>query len=83
MTLQTVTANGAAHGIERAVDSRVRKLGGIAIVGLGYWGPNWIRNLYPLQCADRLAAAISAASASSISKAFIPRWRCPRSSIRS
>lgn len=54
MTLQTVTANGTAHGIERAVDSRARKLGGIAIVGLGYWGPNWARNLYQMQCAERL-----------------------------
>lgn len=31
-------------------------LSGIAVVGLGYWGPNWIRNLYQLRCAKRLIA---------------------------
>jgi predicted dehydrogenase len=35
-----------------------RKLGlsGIAVVGLGYWGPNWIRNLNQLQGLDRVVA---------------------------
>lgn len=32
------------------------RLRGVAVVGLGYWGPNWIRNLYHLQCADQLVA---------------------------
>jgi predicted dehydrogenase len=31
-----------------------RNLSGIAIVGLGYWGPNWVRNLSQLKCADRI-----------------------------
>src|SRR5215469_8532151 len=31
-------------------------LQGIAVVGLGYWGPNWIRNLNLLQRAERLVA---------------------------
>jgi len=31
-------------------------LRGIAVVGLGYWGPNWVRNLYQLRCAKRLIA---------------------------
>jgi predicted dehydrogenase len=31
-------------------------LRGIAVVGLGYWGPNWVRNLYQLHCANRLVA---------------------------
>jgi predicted dehydrogenase len=31
-------------------------LHGIAVVGLGYWGPNWIRNLNQLQRAERLVA---------------------------
>jgi predicted dehydrogenase len=31
-------------------------LHGIAVVGLGYWGPNWIRNLSQLQRAERLVA---------------------------
>jgi predicted dehydrogenase len=29
-------------------------LTGAAVVGLGYWGPNWVRNLHQLQCASRL-----------------------------
>jgi len=32
------------------------RLDGIAVVGLGYWGPNWIRNLHQLRCANRLIA---------------------------
>ena len=31
-------------------------LRGIAVVGLGYWGPNWVRNLYQLRCARRVIA---------------------------
>ncbi|HEY2525984.1 MAG TPA: Gfo/Idh/MocA family oxidoreductase [Candidatus Binataceae bacterium] len=33
-----------------------RRLRGVAVVGLGYWGPNWVRNFYQLQCADRIIA---------------------------
>src|SRR6185437_7926547 len=33
-----------------------RRLRGAAVVGLGYWGPNWVRNFYQLQCADRVIA---------------------------
>jgi predicted dehydrogenase len=43
-------ANGDAHA---AADNR---LGGIAVVGLGYWGPNWVRNLQHLHCARRVIA---------------------------
>ena len=32
------------------------ELRGIAVVGLGYWGPNWVRNLYQLRSAKRLIA---------------------------
>lgn len=35
------------------VDSGLRA---IAVVGLGYWGPNWVRNLYQLRCSKRLIA---------------------------
>jgi predicted dehydrogenase len=31
-----------------------RELSGIAVVGLGYWGPNWVRNLSQLKCAGRI-----------------------------
>jgi predicted dehydrogenase len=53
VTLQPVT-NGATARLGEAADARIQKLGGIAIVGLGYWGPNWARNLYQMQCAKRL-----------------------------
>jgi len=43
-------ANGDAHP---AADNR---LAGIAVVGLGYWGPNWVRNLQHLHCARRVIA---------------------------
>jgi predicted dehydrogenase len=32
------------------------RLGGIAVIGLGYWGPNWLRNLQQLGCAERTIA---------------------------
>jgi predicted dehydrogenase len=55
VTLQAVNINGAAARTTDIVPGdRRQKLGGIAIVGLGYWGPNWARNLYQMQCANRL-----------------------------
>jgi predicted dehydrogenase len=54
VTLQPVTVNGPTVRPAEAANGRIQKLGGIAIVGLGYWGPNWARNLYQLQCAKRL-----------------------------
>ena len=32
------------------------RLHGVGVVGLGYWGPNHIRNLYNLRCADQVYA---------------------------
>jgi predicted dehydrogenase len=32
------------------------RLSGIAVAGLGYWGPNWVRNLQQLGCARRIVA---------------------------
>jgi predicted dehydrogenase len=31
-------------------------LRGLAVVGLGYWGPNWIRNMYSSRTAERIVA---------------------------
>lgn len=46
-----------AHGRNGAADTHAaRRLRGVAVVGLGYWGPNWVRNFYQLQCADRVIA---------------------------
>jgi len=33
-----------------------QRLSGIAVTGLGYWGPNWVRNLQQLGCARRVVA---------------------------
>jgi predicted dehydrogenase len=32
------------------------KVNGIGVVGLGYWGPNWVRNLHQLRQARRVVA---------------------------
>jgi len=39
-----------------AHESADTRLAGVAVVGLGYWGPNWIRNLQQLQCSRRVIA---------------------------
>jgi predicted dehydrogenase len=46
-------ANGRDGG---AGTHAVRRLRGVAVVGLGYWGPNWVRNFYQLQSAERVIA---------------------------
>ncbi len=50
-----------AHLATRARDRKALtpstdKLRGVGVVGLGYWGPNHIRNLYNLQCAEQVYA---------------------------
>ncbi len=47
-TFNNPTANGRTA--ERA------RLGAIAVVGLGYWGPNWVRNLHQIGCAEHVIA---------------------------
>jgi predicted dehydrogenase len=47
---RAVPHNGAVH---LAADTR---LTAVAVVGLGYWGPNWVRNFQQLQCASRVIA---------------------------
>ena len=37
-------------------DAGKYKVGGIGVVGLGYWGPNWVRNLHQLGQARRVVA---------------------------
>ena len=32
------------------------QLSGVGVVGLGYWGPNWVRNLHQSQAAKRIVA---------------------------
>lgn len=55
---------GAAEVVDSDVNGRngaadthtARRLRGVAVVGLGYWGPNWVRNFYQLQSAERVIA---------------------------
>lgn len=59
MKLEIVNHNGAlaaAAGPGNDARAARRPLRGLAVVGLGYWGPNWIRNFYSLQCARHLVA---------------------------
>lgn len=46
-----VSAALANRSVHQKIDPA---LTGVAVVGVGYWGPNWVRNLYQLQCASRL-----------------------------
>ncbi len=41
---------------DRRASAAPRKLRGVGVVGLGYWGPNHIRNLSNLQCAEEVYA---------------------------
>jgi predicted dehydrogenase len=57
MKAEIVNHDGAMESAAvHIANNSVRQLGGLAVVGLGYWGPNWIRNFYSLQCAKRLVA---------------------------
>jgi len=46
-------ATPGANGKRAHADTPLR---GVAVAGLGYWGPNWVRNLYQLGCARRVVA---------------------------
>jgi predicted dehydrogenase len=39
-----------------AVKEQRAQLSGVGVVGLGYWGPNWVRNLHQSQAARRIVA---------------------------
>jgi predicted dehydrogenase len=54
VTLQAPAQNGLALDPAKRAASAHPRLRGIAVIGLGYWGPNWVRNLYQMQCARRL-----------------------------
>ena len=41
------------HHVREEIDQRLRGLG---VTGLGYWGPNWVRNLRQLNAARRVVA---------------------------
>jgi predicted dehydrogenase len=39
-----------------AVKENRKRLRGVGVVGLGYWGPNWVRNFHQSQSANRIVA---------------------------
>jgi predicted dehydrogenase len=48
-----VTPNGNRDGLIKQSSEALR---GVAVVGLGYWGPNWVRNFHQGQYASRIVA---------------------------
>src|SRR6476661_827348 len=57
LPLEQVRASQTPHtDNNHGRNQTVPQLNGIAVTGLGYWGPNWIRNLYQLRCANRVIA---------------------------
>ncbi len=51
-----VTADGLSPRESYAREESKYKISGIGVVGLGYWGPNWVRNLHQLRQARRVVA---------------------------
>jgi len=56
MKLETTTTLDGGSASFHGAKASSEQLRGLAVVGLGYWGPNWLRNFYNLQCAERLVA---------------------------
>lgn len=56
MKLDSTPALDSATAAFHDAKASSEQLRGLAVVGLGYWGPNWLRNFYNLQCAERLVA---------------------------
>lgn len=55
--LERLESNGAVRAVPapaRAAEGD--RLAGVGVVGLGYWGPNWVRNFHHLRCAERIVA---------------------------
>jgi predicted dehydrogenase len=51
-----VSTDGVATHDDISREISKHKVGGIGVVGLGYWGPNWVRNLHQLRQARRVIA---------------------------
>ena len=49
-------ANGLSGAPAAKPLNRTEQLSGVGVVGLGYWGPNWVRNLYQARHARRVIA---------------------------
>jgi predicted dehydrogenase len=56
-----ISSTGVSEDVVTPRDGKARekskyKVSGIGVVGLGYWGPNWVRNLYQLRQSRRVVA---------------------------
>lgn len=51
-----VVKNGHRNGLIKDNNESQEPLRGVAVVGLGYWGPNWVRNFQQGQFARRIVA---------------------------
>ncbi len=51
-----VTTDGVSPRASFKREETKYKINGIGVVGLGYWGPNWVRNLHQLRQARRVVA---------------------------
>lgn len=51
-----VIAEALQHPTITGREAERARLRAIAVVGLGYWGPNWVRNLHHIGCAERVIA---------------------------
>jgi predicted dehydrogenase len=54
MTLEQSLSSNHLHLRESEDHAQRERLRGLAVIGLGYWGPNWVRNIYHGNRVERL-----------------------------
>ncbi|MDO8432692.1 MAG: Gfo/Idh/MocA family oxidoreductase [Candidatus Binatus sp.] len=73
MSLIEQVSNGNGSPLAQSVERSAKpaRLKAIAVVGLGYWGPNWVRVISQLQQADQIVCCdLSAARREQIAKLY-------------
>ena len=69
--LEQTNGNGAPVALRTEQPAESGRLKGMAVVGLGYWGPNWVRVISQLQRADRIVCCdLSAARREQIARLY-------------
>jgi predicted dehydrogenase len=56
MVKPVAVKNGYRNGLSKENKESQEPLRGLAVIGLGYWGPNWVRNFQQGQFARRIVA---------------------------
>jgi len=56
MVKPVAVKNGYRNGLSKENKESQEPLRGVAVIGLGYWGPNWVRNFQQGQFARRIVA---------------------------